>query len=107
MENDDATAGGVRSAVQAQMVAAALGMAKSGLTREQLVEQLRISMGDACDAARAIGVPNADDRVGSAHEFKLGLADLVRVQKGDTVQTTMEISGDGGKYRLRFEAKPA
>lgn len=104
MENDDATASDVRSLVNAQMVASLGGVVNSDMSRSDLVSHLRRAMRDAAEMARKTGIPNADDRVGGVKELRLTASDLSKAA-GGSHQKTLEFTGDGGKYRVRFEMR--
>lgn len=106
MENDDATATDVRSLVNAQMIASLSGAVNSDMNRSELVNHLKIAMRDATEMARKTGIPNRDDRVGGVQELRLTSSDLSKARSGSH-QTTIEVAGDGGKYRVRFEMRKA
>lgn len=101
MENDDADTPGIRTGLHAQMFASITSYANAGMSRSDIVRKLKKDMRDVLKGVMVTGLPNNDDLV-SVDEIKFPKDALVRVQK-ETVVHNMELAGDGGRYRLRFE----
>jgi len=106
MENDDARATDVLSVVGASMVAELTGSVNGNMNRSELAQHLGRKMGNAVEAGRKLGIPNHDDRIGGVKELRLTASDLAS-GCGGAHHRTMEFSGDGGKYSVRFEIRRA
>jgi hypothetical protein len=101
MENDDAQAGGIRAGLHAQLFAAITSYANAGMSRAAMVSKLIKDTKDVLTGVTVTGIPSSDDLIGVA-EIKYTAADLVNVNT-QTIVKNIELAGDGGKYRLRFE----
>lgn len=101
MENDDADTPGIRAGLHAQMFAAITSYANAGMKRSEIVSKLKKDMRDVLKGIMVTGLPNNDDLVG-VEEIRFPANALAEVEKG-TVVHNMELKGDGGRYRLRFE----
>ena len=101
MENDDAGAGGIREGLHAQLFASISSYANAGMSRADMVSKLKHDMKDVLKGVTVTGIPNNDDLVGVA-ELRFSNAALQNAAHATQIET-MEIAGDGGKYRLRFE----
>jgi hypothetical protein len=101
MENDDAQPGGIRAGTHAQMFAAITSYANSGMSRASMVTKLKKDMRDILTGVTVTGIPSSDDLIGVA-EVRFAANALQAVANGPVVQN-IELAGDGGKYRLRFE----
>ncbi len=101
MENDDASTGGIRAGLHAQMFASITSYANGGMTRSDIVKKLKKDMKDVLTGVTVTGIPNNDDFVNVAElSFSQAAIDKANTQM---VAKNLELSGDGGKYRLRFE----
>ncbi len=101
MENDDAAPGGIRAGLHAQLFAAATSYANAGMSRATMVSKLKKDTKDVLTGVTVTGIPSSDDLIGVT-EVPYTAADLQAVNS-QTVVKTIELAGDGGKYRLRFE----
>lgn len=101
MENDDAAAGGIRAGTHAQMFAAITSYANAGMSRSTMVTKLKKDMRDVLTGVTVTGIPNSDDLV-NITEVRFASDALQKVSTAIQVKT-IELTGDGGKYRLRFE----
>lgn len=101
MENDDAEAGGIRAGTHAQMFAAITSYANAGMSRATMVSKLKQDMRDILTGVTVTGIPSSDDLV-NITEVRFASDALQKVSSAVQVKT-IELSGDGGKYRLRFE----
>lgn len=101
MENDDAQAGGIRAGTHAQMFAAITSYANSGMSRATMVSKLKKDMKDILTGVTVTGIPSSDDLIGVT-EVRFAADALQKVSTATQVKN-IELAGDGGKYRLRFE----
>ena len=101
MENDDAQAGGIRAGMHAQLFAAITSYANAGMSRASMVSKLKKDAKDILTGVTVTGIPSSDDLIGVA-EIPYSAADLQAVNT-KTIVKNIELAGDGGKYRLRFE----
>ncbi|WP_462255524.1 hypothetical protein [Ferruginibacter sp.] len=101
MENDDAQAGGIRAGLHAQLFAAITSYANAGMSRASMVSKLKKDAKDILTGVTVTGIPSSDDLIGVA-EIPYSAADLQAVNT-KTIVKNIELAGDGGKYRLRFE----
>jgi hypothetical protein len=101
MENDDAAPGGIRAGLHAQLFAAATSYANAGMSRASMVSKLKKDAKDILTGITVTGIPSSDDLIGVA-EVAYTAADLQAVNN-QTIVKNIELAGDGGKYRLRFE----
>lgn len=101
MENDDAEPGGIRAGTHAQMFAAITSYANANMSHATMVSKLKKDMKDILTGITVTGIPSSDDLIGVS-EVRF---DADALQKASTaVQVkNIELAGDGGKYRLRFE----
>lgn len=102
MENDDATPGGIRTGLHAQLFASLTSYSNSGMSRASMVQSLKKDMKDILKGITVTGFPSSDDLIGVT-ELALQNSDLVTASAGNTVVENLELAGDGGKYKLRFE----
>lgn len=102
MENDDATPSGIRTGTHAQLFASLTSYSNSGMSRASMVSNLKKDMRDVLKGITVTGIPNSDDLV-AVSELAISAGDISSASAGNVVVKTLEVSGDGGKYRLRFE----
>jgi hypothetical protein len=101
MENDDAETGGIRAALHAQLFASLTSYANAGMSRADMVGKLKRDMKDVLTGITVTGVPNNDDLV-NVTEVRFPADALQKIAQGPVAET-IELAGDGGRYRLRFE----
>jgi|GEM_PF-2012887 len=105
MENDDAQPGGIRAGMHAQMFASITSYANAGMSRSDMVSRLKRDMRDILTGITVTGIPSGDDLIGVS-EVRFANDALQKVNSQTQVKN-IELSGDGGKYRLRFEMSKA
>ena len=106
MENDDASADGVRSAVDAQITGNLFGESTSN--RATLVNDLKQAFEDAMAGSRPAGLTfafNPDDVLGHAQELRITTLDLGWVAHKGTWSRSFDFAGDGGRYRVDIDFK--
>lgn len=101
MENDDAEPGGIRAATHAQMFASITSYANANMTHSAMVSRLKNDMRDILKGIIVTGIPSGDDLIGVS-EVRFDADALQKVNTAVQVKN-IELAGDGGKYRLRFE----
>jgi hypothetical protein len=71
------------------------------MSRASMVSKLKKDAKDILTGVTVTGIPSSDDLIGVA-EIPYSAADLQAVNT-KTIVKNIELAGDGGKYRLRFE----
>jgi hypothetical protein len=100
MERDSGNPDSLRTIVKGAAGAAVLGTL--GAPREDTVAALLRDVRSAMGTPT--GFPNLDDVVGVS-ELRFTADELRRAEAGQTVQTSIHINGDGGRYELTFETR--
>ncbi|MCW2558708.1 MAG: hypothetical protein JWP55_2672 [Mycobacterium sp.] len=100
MENDDGDPEAMRGIVKGIVGGSVLGSLTA--PRDDKVSALLNDINSAMGTPT--GAPNFDDRVGVA-ELRFTAEELQRAEHNEVVQRSIDINGDGGRYRLTFEAR--
>jgi hypothetical protein len=100
MENDDGDPEAMRGIVKGIVGGSVLGSLTA--PRADKVSALLNDINSAMGTPT--GAPNFDDRVGVA-ELRFTAEELQRAEHNEVVQRSIDINGDGGRYRLTFEAR--
>lgn len=108
LEHDDSNSATVRSLVNSTIVASVNGLANdSSLSRADMIARLRQDMSAAISTAGATAVPpspfNSDELLG-IRELRLTRDDISKAEAG-THLMPLDFSGDGGRYRVRYELR--
>ena len=100
MENDNGDPEALRAIVKGAVGASMLGSLTSSRADKvsALIRDVDFAMGTPT------GFPNLDDKIG-LRELRFSADELRRVEAGETVRTSIDINGDGGRYQLTFEAR--
>ena len=83
------------------MFAAITSYANAGMSRSTMVSKLKKDMRDILTGVTVTGIPSSDDLIGVT-EVRFASDALQKVNTAIQVKN-IELAGDGGKYRLRFE----
>ena len=106
MEHDNGSPGGVRTGMHAQVFAALAGYfpeyVADRMTRQELVDNLRRDIDGALSGPIAFGFIEGEDLAGPATEVPVTNDDLEALHNG-AVERDIDLKGDGGHYRVRFE----
>lgn len=100
MEEDDGQPGVLRGLLRATVVASVAG--SMAFSRDDRVRMLRQDIDSVLHTPT--GAPNYDDVVGT-QELRFTVQELADAENFITVRKDVEIAGDGGRYRLTFEAR--
>ncbi|NUT31978.1 MAG: hypothetical protein HOV79_02780 [Hamadaea sp.] len=100
IEEDDGQPGVLRGLVRASVVASVA--ATMTFPRDDRVRMLREDLDSILDTPT--GAPNYDDVIGT-QELRFTAQELADAENFVTVRKDVEIAGDGGRYRLTFEAR--
>ncbi|WP_429645487.1 hypothetical protein, partial [Skermanella aerolata] len=100
MENDDGDPEALRGVIKGIVGGSILGSltADRGTKVAALLRDINSAMGTPT------GAPNFDDKIGIA-ELRFSADELVRAEAGQTIQKSINIEGDGGRYELLFEGR--
>ncbi|MEU8676962.1 hypothetical protein AB0C82_20000, partial [Streptomyces sp. NPDC048560] len=100
MENDDGDPEALRGVVKGVVGGSVLGSLTASRADKvaALIRDIDSAMGTPT------GAPNFDDRVG-IRELRFSADELRRAEAGEAIRASVDISGDGGRYELTFEAR--
>jgi hypothetical protein len=105
IENDSSSPDSVVSAVDTSLAAKLQVYRANGFSRAKIVEKLITDMNGAIDAAFLTGVPDKDERIGTAKEIQLTSENLENARNGSTVFKYRQFYGDDASYKVRIDIK--
>jgi hypothetical protein len=96
-DSEDTNGNRVRARVASELFPKLLAYKNAGLSRRDIVRNLKADMDVAIDASRS-----SDDQIGGIKELRLTLADVVRARANSTVIKTLSHVEHGANYTTFF-----